>query len=233
MARDWKQTIRDLLKLAYSYEDENHPERVAHEAKAMYLMAKMGIEEASLSLNAPKESITETKVWFKNPYGRSKARLYCAIMDTMNCYVLKLPAKKHGVTMYHIFGLQADIDRGEFLYGILLQQSTTLVTRVKAPEGENLTSYRVSWWMGFAAGIRDKLSTANTEAVRESASGTALVLADRKDRAEGSARVQYPSIVHTRDSYRGSGYADGKTAGRNANLYGTNSLRKGARGALN
>lgn len=230
MARDWKKTIRDLLNKAYSL-PEDSPERKTYETNAYAYMAEKGIQEASLNLGSTPESVTETKVWFPNPYGRSKARLYNMIMDAMNVYVLKLSAKKHGVTMYHLFGYQADIDRGEFLYEVLLQQAITLVTRVKAPPGENLTSFRVSWWIGFNSAIRERLAEANSRAVSEAREGTALVLVERKDRAESMARVQYPSIVHTRDTYRGSGFRKGNQAGHNASLYGGNSV-SGARGMI-
>ena len=74
--------------------------------------------------------------------------------------------------------------------------------------------FRTAWWHGFSDGIEAKLAR-ERHSVERSTPGAALMLRDRRDRAEEEMTRIEPNLVWRSTRYRDSGeaYADGLRAG--------------------
>ncbi|MDF2705177.1 MAG: hypothetical protein K0R62_829 [Nonomuraea muscovyensis] len=107
----------------------------------------------------------------------------------------------------------------------LLLQMASGLARVRPPEagGGAARAYRRSWLLGFTDEVyrllREAERLAEERADAEApATGTALVLADRRAEVERAVAARYPRIRLSVPRTSGTGYHDGADAGRRADL---------------
>ncbi|MDT0567867.1 DUF2786 domain-containing protein [Streptomyces sp. DSM 3412] len=211
-------------------------EAEAFTAKASELMAKYGIERAMLAdANAEPDVPADRIVTMDNPWAREKQSLVAGIVEALRGQaVLRDWGSLHRV---HMFGFQSDLERAELLYTSLLLQMTQQLAHVSVPWGENARAYRRSWILGFRHEVVRRIKAAEARAVAEASSpeavsstgrSTELVLADRKAIVEQRVLAEFGKLKARRTTYQGSGFQDGRAAGRTANI-GQTGLRGGRR----
>lgn len=215
--------IRALLAKAESTEFSAEAEALT--AKAVELMAAHGIEQAHLAAAGKvRDEIGQLEILVENPYARDKVELLVGIHNALRCRSVRWRAT--GGYRVAVVGYRSDLDRVELLYTSLLTQAVTQLVRLRAPYGESTTTYRKSWLLGFTAAVSARLQAAEARAISEADSGatstgtsTALVLVDRKDRVQRAIDEMFSDATPAPGRrLRGSGYVDGRAAGRRADL---------------
>lgn len=207
--------VRKLL--AKAERTDNEHERVAFMAAASALMAKYGID--SLDPERPRQAPGDRIVTVPGPWAGEKARLVSLVAQALRCRPL-LIGRGDGGHRVHVFGFAADLERAELLATSLLLQMATGLARVRPPgEVTAVRAYRRSWLLGFTDEVYRLLCEAEERAEAEApVAGTALVLADRHAEVERAVAAAYPRIRLSVPRTSGSGYGDGVTAGRRADL---------------
>ncbi|MEV0589632.1 DUF2786 domain-containing protein [Nonomuraea sp. NPDC050310] len=211
-------TLDRVRKLLAKAEGTDNPhERATFMAAASALMAKYGIEQATLTGRASRSAPGDRLVTLADPWAREKARLVCLVAQAVRCRPL-LIGRGEGGQRVHIFGFGSDLERADLLATSLLLQMATGLAAVDPP-ASNPRAYRRSWLLGFADEVYRLLQAAEEAALRdEAAPGTELVLADRRAEVEAAVAEVYPRIRRTVPRTSGTGYRDGVEAGRRADL---------------
>lgn len=220
----------------------NHPNTPPAEAEtalalAQRLITKYNLDESALAqAQAVDEKIVKDSIIIVGQYALRRISVAGEVARANSCacyrstyYSKEWTTNKHGrdvrgkdgYTLY-LYGTEADI----FATKVLWQAVEALALRT-IPKGDK--SFRHSWWVGFANGIRQALTKATKEAVVE-AGGNALVLVERRERAESELRatVKLRSAT-TKGASRSDAYYSGRTAGAS---FATNGVGRGAIGAL-
>lgn len=224
--------VRKLLAKAES-PAATPEESEAYTAKAATLIAEYGIDRALLARDDPgSDPVGDRVIDLEAPYALEKADLVSAVAAHLRCRaVITIRRTVDGkVHTAHLFGHASDLERAELLFTSLLVQAWTGVQRAPVPWRESAAAYRRSWLGGFTYAVGRRLEASESDAVRASASGTALVLADRTAEVEQALREAFPDVRRARPrELSGSGGAEGWSAGQRADLGTT---RIGGRRAL-
>lgn len=216
--------VRALLTQA-EHPNTSAEEAEAFTAKAAALIARYGIDAAMLAdRGETRETVTSRRFDHGAPYGREKSGLLSAVARSLRCYSIQ-----HGwgrtITHNTIFGFPSDLERVAVLYSSLLIQAQRDVARAYVPWGENVAAFRRSWWVGFAAAVGKRLSSAERAAATDTDEPTdggrsvALVLVDRKSQVDAAVAAAFPKLNKgRRRQLSGSGMRDGYQAGQRADL---------------
>lgn len=210
--------VRKLLAKAEGTDNEH--ERATFMAAASALMAKYGIEQATLGEGAAGRQVPGDRVvTVGDPWAREKARLIYLVAQAVRCRPV-LIGRGDGGQRVHVFGFRADLERADLLATSLLLQMASGLARVRLPpRATGVRAYRRSWLLGFTDEVHRLLSAAEARAAGESAvPGAELVLADRGAEVERAVAEIYPRIRRTVPRMTGDGYRDGRAAGRAADL---------------
>lgn len=238
---DRKAKITDKVgKLLRQAEDvAGTPEEQVFLAKAFELMAKYGIDEASIALSRsniedlPSEAV-QWSIRLEGKYQPMQALLLNGIVRSLHGRVVQSGSGKY-VTV-HAFGMQHHINRAQMLWEILQPQMMRTVARVRpsGPEirryrdwssGEifhrevpvNTTAYRRAWIAGFVKAVSDRLREAESKAVEGASSGVVALYRTDAQRAQEKLREAFPRTTNSRrTSYNQNGFAHGQRDGRNA-----------------
>lgn len=216
-----------------------------HEAEALTqraaeLMAKYGIDRALLGrLHPETDSASDRMILMEAPRADIKSFLLGGLAGAMRCTPILLTGGSAGKRI-HLFGYRSDLERVDVLYtSLLLQMEVALLhATLGGQRHDRERAWRRSFLIGFCQVVveRVRAAEANAEetAVREDAPGmsTALVLADRKLVVQRRMQAAYPRTRRTRVTYSGNGYADGREAGKRADIAGGNKVGGGTRGRL-
>jgi Protein of unknown function (DUF2786) len=232
MGFDKLDVVRKLLAKA---ERAATPEEAAsYTDKALRLSARHGIDAALLDAerlaahDPAADQPAAQRIAMDDPYSAGKARLLAWTATALRCRVVFHQARGGRVGAVTVFGFAADRARVELLYtSLLLQAGTQLVRLRPAHRGESVAAYRRSWLHGFALRVHGRLVEVEQAAADEpgesprDAAGTALVLADRRDRVATAFAATFPTLGRARArTLSGSGFADGTMAGDRADLGG-------------
>ena len=215
--------VRKLLAKAEGTDNEH--ERATFMAAAGALMAKYGIEQATLGAGSARQVPGDRVVTVPGPWAGEKARLVYLVAQAVRCRPV-LIGRADGGQRVHLFGFRSDLERADLLATSLLLQMASGLLRLSPHD--HVRAYRRSWLLGFTDEVYRLLAAAEERAVKESAEpGTALVLADRGAEVDRAVAEIYPRIRRSVPRMSGSGYRDGIAAGRRADL-GRTGVRPGA-----
>jgi hypothetical protein len=222
------QTVRRLLALA------EHPGTSAEEAeaanrKAAELIAQYGIDQALLAQAGEiKDTITSRKFTIAEPYSRDRAALLHFVSSALRCQSTSITSgRSKKVVSATVVGYESDLERVAILFpSLLIQADRQLVhARPDRYSGENVRTFRISWWQGFRTAVWRRLTAAEGQAAeaseRNANPGTALILADRKTQVAVFTKSLFPKTTPIRKrKAKGTGYWDGHQAGTKADLGG-------------
>ena len=212
LSDDVTRKVRALLERA------NHPgtpqaEAEAALAMAYRLMAKYDLDERLLaqqpdSATNASDQIERHRYETVGPYRVRRHSMLVKMANVLSCAAYRANLEEDASTVVcYALGTARDLDALETLFN-----AAELLALRLLPWGDR--GYRTAWWHGFSDGIEAKLSRERRN-VERSTPGAALVLRDRRYRAEEEmARVE-PNLVWNITRYRDSGeaYADGRRAG--------------------
>ncbi len=231
------------------------PEEDVFLAKAFELMAKYGIDEATVRLTTttadlPQDAVQWT-VELDGKYIPMQALVLNAIGRALHSRCVQ-SSVRGGRTVIHVFGMQYHIDRIQMLWDILRPQMLRTVATVRPinpyeirryRDGYtveifhkqipvNTTSYRRAWIAGFANTVGDRLREQENKAVEAASSGVIALYRTDAQKAQDKLRSTFPRTGHVRrTSYNQSGFAHGQRDGRNAQFaHGVGSSRKAITG---
>ena len=217
--------VRKLLAKAERAGTE--AEARTYNAKAAELIARHGIDAALLAAASPgSDPVGGTRVALSDPYSGAKARLLGWTAAALRCRWVLHRAARGRVAAVTVFGHASDRERVAVLFESLLVQATRELLRCRPPdERESVAAYRRSWLLGYAARVHERLTAAEQAATCSpgggTASGTALVLADRSAAVQEAFAAAYPQLGTARRSvHSGSGFRAGALAGASADLGG-------------
>jgi hypothetical protein len=219
--------VRKLLAKAEGAATEG--ERDAYNEKASKLIAEYGIDAALLAAAEKRdERVADRLIKMDKPYAAEKAHLLHAIAKPMGVKTVRLGSGAN--VQVHVFGVQSDLDRVEVLFTSLLVQAARGAAKAMPanpwsysnPYGEDVASYRRSWFRGFADVLYVRIEEIERRARGESeASGTGveLVLFDRSKLVAQAVSEAYPRLTTLRmGKPKRHAYANGADAGRNADI---------------
>lgn len=227
--------VKALLRKA---EDQaaTEEEARAYLAKATELMAKYGIEQAMLDGLDQPAGPTDKLVEVQPPYAKEMRRLLSWIASAMRCPSV-YPGGKASKHRVHLFGYAGDIQASEVLFASLRLQMLAGAHRadlLHRPAGEDARAYKRSWMLGFIREVTNRVKAAQdaartaAEHEREAAGASetggrsvALVLANRSAVVDARLSDRYPKLGKTRrTTFKGSGYWQGITDGKDADIGG-------------
>lgn len=227
MNKDYEQRVVNLIKKADSV--AGTPEEQAFRAKALELIAKYNLSEASLrDKSQGKLAITDrVKSFVKQHHMTSQVLLYSVIAKAQGCHCIQTA---NGVI--RVFGTEQALDQVDWVYGLIWPSalSQTLAQRPPGnPSRGDVTIHRKSFLYGFVISIKERLDEAAPKGEDERSEG-ALVLLDDAKRAEEEMRKAYPNARRANSSrtiHEGAA-EQGMAAGRNVNM-GQTGVRGGRR----
>ncbi|MEV0594741.1 DUF2786 domain-containing protein [Nonomuraea cavernae] len=212
--------VRKLL--AKAERTDNEHERATFMAAASALMAKHGIDTLDPGPGSGRQVPGDRIVTLSAPWAREKARLVSLVAQAVRCRPLLIGALPGdgGGQRVHVFGFAADLERADVLATSLLLQMASGLAGVRPPrDAASARAYRRSWLLGFADEVYRLLCDAERRAEAEApVAGTALVLADRRAEVERAVTARYPRVRMSVPRTSGTGYRDGVSAGRRADL---------------
>lgn len=227
--------VRKLLAKA---EDPSCPpaEAEAFTAKAGELIAKYGIDRAMLAATEDGSDVPGDRVVaVESPYALDKAGLLCGVGEAMRCRAVRRtdrpPPDFRRRLSVHLFGFDSDLERVELLYTSLLVQAANALASTPVPPWDQPAAFRRSWLAGFASAVVTRLRAAERRAEQDAerergrphgGPSVAVVLADRSALVDHRLTAAYPRL-RTASPRRlsGTGYADGREAGRRADIGAT------------
>jgi len=216
--------VRALLAKAESTEFPAEAETFT--AKAIELIAKHGIDEASLAAAGKRSDVVGyMEVAMESPYSVERSTLLEVVAKAMRC---RSVSKGTGPTVGHciVVGYESDLKRVHLLYSSLLLQAMSQVLRQRPPEDRHVsvTTYRKSWFVGFAIAIRDRFREMEREMVQGTGCepvgrSTELVLRDRVAMVDDAFNDLFPDAdcrtIHARSR---AGHSSGYDTGQRADM---------------
>ena len=213
---DWRNKIEGLF--AKSMAAGTTPEeRDALQDKAIYLMTKYGVEEATLrKKDGSIEKPIIVKMSIGNPYAMRKAQLLGSIAHFLGGKAVG--SGYAGSVVINLLGFSEDIERIKILYSSLTAQLHMDLYSLKIPQSENAKAYRNAFMVGFGVTVTNRL-----EKIYNSVSaipGTDIVLRDRKDVIEDLSKEAFPNLKKANAIQLSSqqGWDAGVTSGNKADL---------------
>lgn len=218
---------RNLLSLAENAGTDAEAETAREKAEA--LMLRHSIDSALLAeatQPADREHITTRHIVIEAPYASQKDCILAAVVDVNQVRAVRLTHRSGGGIRCALVGYPSDLQRVEMLFTSLLIQASRHVMRARpAWRGENTSSYRASWILGFAQTVATRLERLHgqqkqdVEATEATGRGTELVLADRKHTVDAAFADLFPHTTRGRKARStGMGHGAGAQAGARADL---------------
>lgn len=230
---DYAGKIAKLLAKAESTDSPAEAETLT--AAAERLMVQWGISDAMVQDANRKgkkrtEKIVEERITITGGYCRGEVSMYFAVAHGLGT-VRAFKSNSHRSTMEVVFyavGFESDVKRLWTLVESLRVQCTvarkawwSTYTRKAAMSANQRYLAQRQFIISFGHGVGDRLTAtrqAETEAVEP---GTAVVLADRSGKVDEHMAANYNLKQGRGISGSLAGSAEGRQAGRNANLGGT------------
>lgn len=199
---------------------------------AAKIMAKFGIDKATTDASGVASCTPVYKqLSFRNPFASSKSDLYKAIARGLGVQYVKVTGTSTK-NLYEVLGFQSDIDQLEFLYSTLLLDGTRELENAERQDRQNPIRFRISFWMGYAREVEDRLRRANQLVVDETP-GSAVVLYDRSKLVTSLFKERHPDVTTiSRRYFGGSAFDQGKAAGQRANLQNTGNVSNNSRKSI-
>lgn len=219
MARDYEGLVRKLYAKANA-EGVTPEEKAECERQAKIYMMRHGVKHVLEDAKVGSDQLIHTEYTFVAPFAIQKATLYNSMAATFNCRVVK--SKRNGGTVYTLIGFQADYERLEFLFKMILNQAFKDVAYIDIPEYESKKSFKVSWWYGFTSEVVARLDESKAAAAREVVStGYAVALRSRDKQVDDKVNELFPVLrkgaARRVTSY--GGYAAGRVSGKNVEIH--------------
>lgn len=218
--------VRNLLAKAEGTDNEH--ERDTFMSAAAALMAKYGIEQAMVDTDR-QERVTPIDKRFLVEAGggwaQRRGELIYHVAEALRCKCI-LNRSRDGGWVVHVFGYPADVERAELLFTSLLLQMASALNRAPIPYHERSPrAYRNSFLLGYINQVRKMLREREAQAVQDvpqdTRTGAEVALRDRSVVLASAVGDVYPKLRSRKPKYSGGGFAEGREAGRRANLGGT------------
>ncbi len=217
MAKDWESTVQGLINKA----ERTHgtPESAAFLEKAMYLMAKYGIEDAQLrKKDGVIERATYEHMLIGSPYSFHKANLLATIANYLGGQAVSQTGSNY--RKIWLFGFKDDIARIKMLYFSLLAQQHLEISVAMIPQGENAKAFRSAFFASYNSTIDNRLSAIYNKVQKEP--GNAIAIRDREQDVKDAINEKFDLGVRE-DPRRisvssNSGIQAGREAGSRADL---------------
>lgn len=240
--------LRDkVAKLLRQAEDvAGTPEEGVFQAKAFELMAKYGIDQASVQ--AAKQGLDTSDLrdaiqWIvkiDGAYAQAQMLLLHNLAQALHSKTVYNKSRYTGELHMYVYGVPSHIERIQMLWAILQPQMMRLVKTVrpdfdysgskqvynydtgrfewkKAHNTGFLKSYRRSWIAGFGSAVGERLRTQEEKALEADTSGALVLFKGDVERAELALRRDHPRLgVGKRSRINYEGYSHGQRDGRNA-----------------
>lgn len=235
-----------VAKLLRQAEDvAGTPEEAIFQAKAFELIAKYGLDTATIEAAKQGLDVTELPnaiqwtVTLKGKYISQQALLLYGMLSALHCKAVL--SKSTGVQVMHVFGVPRHIERVQFLWYILAPQMLRLVEKVRPAEefvartgyryeygvgyqrytkstSGQLRSYRRAWIAGFSQAVGDRLRAEENKALEGASSGALVLYKSDNERAAVALREAFPRTRRAsgRTRYDSNGYAHGQRDGQRA-----------------
>lgn len=241
--------MRDkVAKLLRQAEDVvGTPEEAVFQAKAFELMAKYGIDQASIE--AAKQGLDASKLrdavkWsvvIDGKYASAQMLLLHNIATALHCETVYTKIGGGGLR-FHVYGVEAHIERVKMLWELLQPQMMRLVGSIRpnydtrterrrfnwdtreyetsySNGGGNVRSYRRSWIAGFGSAVGDRLREQETKALESDSSGALVLFQSDQEKAGVLMRMEHPRLKQGRSiRYNNAGYSHGRRDGNNASF---------------
>jgi hypothetical protein len=230
------QSIHDKVRAIL--DRANHPNTPQAEAEtalalAQKLIIKHGIDEALLVVTDKPEEIVKDELVIAGRYDVRRLTLAFTIAKANSVASYRSERLHEGkwVKVLVLYGTNADI----FAVKTLFASADLLASRLIPKHGDR--SLKTSWWHGFTTGIRQVLSTAKNDVIKDSGaqgSNVALVLRSKYERAdkEMRAKVKIRTTSSSSSIRNSSAYYSGVKSGASFSL-GSTRIGGGTIGALN
>lgn len=221
--RKMQTKVAKLLRQAESV--VGTPEEAVFHARAFELMAKYGIELATIEqarrgLDAKIPDAIKWTVTIEGKYVPQQGLLLFGLIQTLHCELVYYPyPDRYPVEVY---GVRRHIHRIQALWEILQPQAVRLVETARPPgnptAGET-RRYRRAWIAGFAARVRERLEEQEAKAIESADAGALVIYDDDARRALSRRQKDYPGRLRKAGpltSYSAAGYAHGQRDGASA-----------------
>jgi hypothetical protein len=242
--------LRDrVAKLLRQAEDvAGTPEEGVFHAKAFELMAKYGIDQASVDsakLGLDTSDLRDAIQWIvkiDGKYAQAQLMLLHSLALALHSKTVYSKSRHSGDLHMYVYGVPSHIERIQMLWNILQPQMMRLVDkvrpdfdyssskhrfnyetgqyeRVRTANAGYLKSYRRSWIAGFASSVGDRLLEQETKALESDTSGALVLFKGDSERAALALRQAHPRTGRGRSTRINSeGYSHGQRDGRNASF---------------
>ncbi|WP_407111345.1 DUF2786 domain-containing protein [Streptomyces sp. DSM 116494] len=229
--------LRKVRALLTKAEDPAATEEEARTylGKATEMMAKYGIEQAMLEGRAEPVLPVDRIIAVRPPYAKETSTLLGWIARAMRCSVVHLHSRQRGYRA-HVFGFASDVHATEVLFASLRLQmldGAARAERLHRADSEDARAYKRSWMYGFMREVIRRVEATQTVARAEAEHTRAhpgrgrdgrsveLVLSDRTQEVEARVTATYPKLGKARRiRFSGSGFGQGVTDGRSADIGG-------------
>jgi len=196
-------------------------------AEAAGLMARYGIDRARLAAARPDtDTPADLVIAIPDPWGTLGANLLCRLAGAMRCQAIELDTSD---TRVHVFGYQSDLVRVELLFpSLLLQMAHGLAAAPVPAAARSDRGWRGSWQLGFISAVTGRVRQAEERAAADASSQpgsdgppAAAVIADRALIVQRRFDHAYPDAERAQVIFTATGYCDGCTTGRTADIGST------------
>jgi hypothetical protein len=204
-----------MALLAKAESTEYEAEAAAYLAKAEQLMVRYSIEQADLK-PAERDKIVTMRVDITRNRPDHVLRNNVAIVNDVS--FLRDWDNRHGT----LVGYEADIAFVQALVASLILQRETFLAHEPRPEYEHGRTFNHGFRLGFANRVYRRLLDAKAKIVRETGTGTELVLASKRQQVEDRFKELFPKTSKGPRATTSSakGYYAGKAAAERADTSG-------------
>ncbi|WP_047260613.1 DUF2786 domain-containing protein [Corynebacterium uterequi] len=214
--------------LAKAADTDGTPESEVYYAKAFDLMARYGIDEASLS-EGDRSDMIQVRIDFRGAYTDMQRELLASLVHGLRCaYVYHSAYRSNRVESATVYGQRRNVERVHMLLGVL---SPTMLALALDHHGDpsmgiSTVSARRSFMLGFSRGIYRRIHAAEHNVAEQTlGSGAELALLDESDQAAEFMRrlLEEEGIVTriarpSRRTLSAEAYYDGESAAEGADI---------------
>lgn len=229
MSEDKLDLITKLLAKAESTTPEEAEALTEH---AERLMVKYGIEQARLDerraqAGGVREEIVQERMLFAGAYARDIRELGAGIAVALDSIQPMYGANTAGVVLY-LVGFASDVKQARILTASLEVQAMIAMRDWwkrerelywRLPEREKRRA-RSGFIRGFGIGASERIKESRMAIIEESAVGTELVLASRRDKVDDFVDSIATGKARQRQGVNASAFMQGRQSGREASTGG-------------